>query len=100
MRIDRGATFEATVYLGEKINIASSARLKDILQSLCNESYKLVTIDFSQVKVIDSTCLGTLLLFQKKLGENGGELIITNVTSDYIKKMFTLIQLPRVIDIR
>ena len=99
MKVKRGAGQVATVYLGEKVNIANSVALKNVLQDLHSENYKTVNIDFLETKIIDSSCLGKLLMFQKKFKENEGELIITNVTSGYIKKMFALIHLHKVINI-
>ena len=99
MRVDRKTDREATIYLDENICINISGELKNMLQDLCDENYTMVAVDFSKTKMIDSSCLGRLLMFQKKLKENGGELVITNVASRYIKKMFDLIQLRKVISI-
>ncbi len=99
MKVDRKAEQEAIVYLTERINISNSGELKNVLQDLCDENYKTVAIDFTETKMIDSSCLGRLLMFQKKFRENNGELVITNVTSDYIKKMFKMIHLNKVISI-
>lgn len=100
MKVDRKTKEEAIIFLGKKINIANSAELKEILQSLCTESYQTITVDFSRTRIIDSSCLGILLMFQKKLKEKKGEIVIINVTSDYIRRMFALIHLSKVINIR
>ena len=99
MKVDRRVGQEATVYLVEKISLANSDKLKNTLQSLYDNNYKLVKLDFSKTKMIDSSCLGKLLLFQKKYKENNGELVIINVSNDYIRKMFDLIHLHKVISI-
>ncbi|HHU76651.1 MAG TPA: STAS domain-containing protein [Firmicutes bacterium] len=100
MKVIRKTKQEAIIYLDEKINIANSAELKEILQSLCTENCQTITVDFSHTRIIDSSCLGILLMFQKRLKEKKGEIIIKNVTSDYIRQMFTLIHLSKVIDVR
>lgn len=81
------------------MDITNSQDLKNALLSLYDEGYNDVTIDFTNVHGIDSSGLGKLLLFQKKLRERGGELRIVNITNDYVMKMFTLIQLNKVISI-
>jgi anti-sigma B factor antagonist len=99
MKVDRKTAQEAIIHLSEKIDISNSSELKDLLQGLYDENYKMITVDFSKTGMIDSSCLGKLLMFQKKFKENGGGLIIINVTSDYIRKMFVQIHLHKVIDI-
>ena len=89
----------AIVFLPEKINIANSPDLKDKLQSLFDEGYNEIVVNFSKTHMVDSSCLGKLLMFQKKLKERRGELIIAEVTSSYINKMFNMIQLHKVIKI-
>jgi len=90
---------KAVIYLDEKIDIINSPELKEKLQALYNEGIYVISVDFSITRMIDSSCLGKLLMFQKKLKERNGELKIINVTSDYIKKMFDMIHLDRVINI-
>jgi len=99
MRVYRKTAQEATIYLDEKIDLSSADALKNVLQGLYDENYKMIKMDFSVTKSIDSSCLGRLLMYQKKLKENNGELIITNVTGEYIRKMFDLIHLHKVIRI-
>lgn len=82
-----------------RIDVVTSQELKDKLLELYNEGYNFIVIDFSNVTSIDSSGLGKLLLFQKKLKERGGALSVTNVTSDYIKNMFQTIHLDKVIEI-
>lgn len=90
---------KAVVSLDEKIDIINSPELKENLQALYDEGIYFISIDFSITRMIDSSCLGKLLMSQKKLKEQNGELNIINVTSDYIKKMFDMIHLERVINI-
>ena len=82
------------------IDFSNSQELKDELLELFDEDYKKVVLDFSEVESIDSSGLGKLLLFHKKLNEKGGSLVIRNVESDYIKNMFEMIHLDKVIEIK
>ncbi|MGP3777927.1 STAS domain-containing protein [Halanaerobium saccharolyticum] len=81
------------------IDFSNSQDLKDKLLELFKKGYKKVILDFSEVESIDSSGLGKLLLFHKKLKEKEGKLIIRNVESDYIKNMFEMIHLNKVITI-
>jgi anti-sigma B factor antagonist len=99
VKVERKSTEEATIYLCERINITNSTELKDKLQTLFDENFLTIEIDFSKTKMIDSSCLGKLLMFQKKLKEKDRELVITNVTSEYLIKMFDMIHLHKVINI-
>ena len=45
MKVKRGAGQVATVYLGEKVNIANSVALKNA-RIIYSENYKTVKIDF------------------------------------------------------
>ena len=82
-----------------RIDVVNSVTLKQELLNLYNEGINEIIIDFSKITSIDSSGLGKLLLFQKKLKERGGELRIINVTNDYIKNMFKMIHLNKVIKI-
>lgn len=99
MQIDRKGDNSAVVRPGERIDITNSDDFKENLLSLFDEGYNDITIDFRDVTGIDSSGLGKLLLFQKKLKERDGKLSIVNVNNDYVKKMFKMIHLSKVIDI-
>jgi anti-sigma B factor antagonist len=82
-----------------RIDVVTSQDLKESLLELFNEGYDFIVIDFNKVTSIDSSGLGKLLLFQKKLKERNGALSIVNVKTEYIKNMFKMIHLDKVIDI-
>lgn len=81
------------------IDFSNSQVLKEELLKFLEKGYQKVIIDFSEVESIDSSGLGKILLFHKRIKEKNGELIIKNVKSSYIKNMFELIHLNKVIDI-
>ena len=99
MEVEKKNNQEAIIHLGERVNIVNSPELKQQLQVLYDEGYRTIIVDLNKTKMIDSSCLGKLLMFQKKLKERQGELRIINVSSEYISKMFNLIQLYKVINI-
>ncbi len=98
MRVKRNGN-QAVVIPDGRIDITNSQDLKKKLLDIFDEGFDEIVIDFSNISSIDSSGLGKLLLFHKKLKERGGELRIINVGSDYVKKMFSMIHLNKVINI-
>lgn len=99
MEIVKKSTSEATLVPKGRIDMSNSHILKEKLLELFNDGFTIIAVDFSDVTGIDSSGLGKLLLFQKKLKEKNGELIVRSVKSEYIKKMFEMIHLDKVIKV-
>jgi len=91
---------EHIVYPEGRIDIASATEFQDTIISLIDEGAMRIVLDFSKVTGLDSSGLGKLLLLQKRVKEKGGKIVIKNVASDFVKKMFTLVHLDRVIEIK
>ena len=68
------------------------------MENLYKKRYNIIIIDFSKVERIDSYGLKKILLFHKKLKKRKGKLKIINVQNEYVKKMFELICLDKVIE--
>lgn len=90
---------KVTVLADKKIDITNSQELKEELLELIKEGYTEITIDFNQVESVDSSGLGKLLLIHKRLKEKNGELKVINLNNEYVKKMFSMIHLNKVLDI-
>jgi len=90
---------KAIVYLEGEIDFTNSQDFKNELLKIYDQNIKDVEIDFGRLESIDSSGLGKILLFNKKLEEINGELKIKNVKSEYIREMFEMIQLNKVIKI-
>ena len=90
---------EARMILDKKIDLSNSHLMKEKFLKLLGQGHINIILDFSQVKMIDSSGLGKILLFQKELREKGGSLKILNITSEYVEKMFYMIHLDQVVDI-
>lgn len=90
---------EVVISPQSNIDFSNSKSLKKELLNLLAKDYQKVIIDFTNVESIDSSGLGKLLLFHKKIKEKDGILVIRNVKSDYIKNMFEMIHLSKVIKI-
>ncbi len=98
MKVEKNGN-QAVVIPDGRIDITNSQDLKKKLLDIFDEGFDEIVIDFGNISSIDSSGLGKLLLFHKKLKERGGELRIVNVSSDYVKKMFSMIHLNKVINI-
>ena len=90
---------EARMLLDEKIDLSNSHLMKEKFFELLGQEYSNIVLDFTQVKQIDSSGLGKILLFQKELREKNGSLKIVNITSEYVEKMFRMVHLDKVVDI-
>ncbi len=90
---------ETVVYPEGRIDISTAGDFKNQVNSLMEEGINNICLDFSQVTGIDSSGLGKLLLFQKQLSEKGGKLRIRNISSEYVKKIFSLVHLYKVVEI-
>lgn len=99
MIVQKKSKGSAVIKSKGRIDLSNSHLLEENLQALFDEGVKAVELDFSRVTGIDSSGLGKLLLFQKKFKECGGQFRIKNVTSKYIRKLFKMIHLYKVIDI-
>lgn len=98
MHVDEHDGF-ARILLPGVVDLTNAPEFKEALQSLYEKGYKAINVDCSQLEMIDSAGLGSLVLFQKKLRERAGELKLVNVSNDYIKHLFDMIELRRVISI-
>ncbi len=99
MTVDEQKLDEAVIYLGTALNITNSHELKEHVQRLFKKGYHKITLDFSRSSMIDASGLGKILMLQRKISEQKGELRIINVKSKNIKRTFDLVELQKVINI-
>ena len=95
-RDDRGVIVVDTVgkiALGE-----TSQQLHSKLRSLVDEGNKNILINLSNVKMIDSSGLGTLVASFTTVERAGGELKLTNL-SDKASELMTITKLYTVFDV-
>lgn len=90
---------EPFVILPQTIDLSNSNELKKVLLNLYEEGNETIVVDFRHLEVLDSSGLGKLLLFHKKLKDRGGELRVVKVLNENIRKMFNVIQFHKVIHI-
>ncbi len=87
------------ITLPEKIDLTNVNAFKRNLQKLYDGGYNSIKLDCANLTIIDSAGLGSLIMFQKKLRERGGELQLINVNHRYIRHLFDMIELNRIIKI-
>ena len=98
MDIQKKGDGSVIIGLEGKIDISNYHLLSEQLQAFYEKGYNNITLDFNQLTGIDSTGLGKLLLYQKKFTERGGGIKIINITSKYIRKVFKMLHLYKIID--
>ncbi len=87
------------IILPEVVDLTNASEFKQALQSLYDQGYNTINVNCMNLQMIDGTGLGRLVLIQKKLKERGGELKLINVTNDYVKYFFDIIDIQRYISI-
>lgn len=90
----------ARIIPDECINLTNAEDLKEEFLKLVEEkNINNIVLDFNRVEKIDSSGLGKLLLFNKIIGEKQGELKIENVESQYVRKVFNMVNLSETMNI-
>ena len=87
------------IVLPDVVDLINAPEFKQALKSLYEQGYNTIKVDCTNLEMIDSAGLGSLVLFQKKFKERGGELKLVNVCTSYIKHLLHMIDLERVISI-
>jgi anti-anti-sigma factor len=77
----------------------TTAEFQTKMEELTSGRYLTVTLDFSQTPSINSSALGKILLFRKKLAEGGRTLQIVGC-SDPLFKTFQMIKFDTLVTIR
>ncbi len=88
----------ATIKLGERFDFESVGPFRKCYEALADVKTKVVLIDFSETRYIDSSALGMLInsrsFFEKK--ETKVKLVNTN---DQIRKIFSISRFDKKFDI-
>lgn len=98
MQVENHGSY-ANILLPEVIDLTKAPEFKKVLKALMEQECYNINVDCSRLEMIDSAGLGSLVLFQKRFKERGGELKLVNVSNEYIKHLFDMIDLRRVISI-
>ncbi len=99
MTVVRRETSPEEVELEVKQNLKDDA-VADFRAALYEElDRRLVRVNLAGVQSINSAALGTILLFQKRLREQGGSVRLEHC-SEELRKTFLAIRLDTLIEIR
>ena len=82
----------------ERIDLTNAAKFKETLQSLYDQGYRIIVINCTNLALMDSAGLGPGHVSTKTKGP-GGELKIVNVNHGYIRHLFKMIELEKIIKI-
>lgn len=82
----------------EILNTQNAEELKTILNDLYAKGAKIINLDLAKVKATNSSGIGKILFFYKKLAEEGGSLNITSINED-LKETFKLLRLDKLFNL-
>ena len=83
-------TTKKTVKPGKDIVASMAEDFRKKLLKLVDQGIKSLTIDFANVRMVDSVGLGVLIAAHNSLKEVGGSLNIKNVSEDIYKLLKTM----------
>ena len=89
------ATEDGRIRLSGRLDASQVERARAVLATLSHSC----TLDFSELEYISSLGLGVLLEAQKRLGETGCRLEVTNL-SDHIDDLFRLAGFDQIFDVK
>ncbi len=89
----------ALIVMPEKVVVTHSGSLETALREACDKGYKTIVVDCKDMRMFDTAGLGYLATYQKKQKDRGGEIKLINVADDYVKNMFRIIELNKLLSI-
>ena len=81
-----------------RIDTQNAEEFGKILNELDLKGYKTVEIDLSEVKSMNTSGIGKLLFFNKKISKEGKTLKISAI-SEELKEVFKLLRIDKIFDI-
>ena len=91
VKIEKFQTYSIIKLLGE-LDLYSSFKLRELINSLLDENIKNCIIDFQDLKYIDSSGIGALIKLHYQLDSPGKSLWLVNV-KDQVKSIIELTKL-------
>jgi anti-anti-sigma factor len=89
---------QATIILGERLAASDVPNLKSELKRLIEAGAQTISLDFSQLIILDSTGIGCLVAAHNSLAKVNGSLVIVQVSAD-IHDLLCSMRLDRRINI-
>ncbi len=89
----------ALVILPEKVIIPHSEYFKPAMEEAYRQGHSTIVLDCTNLQMFDTAGITNLAVYQKKQRARGGEVKLINVTDDYIKELFRIIELNKLVTI-
>jgi anti-sigma B factor antagonist len=81
-----------------ELDALSCPELRPVLDALVEERKRAVTVDLSELRLIDSSGVGALVSLYKRVRANGGEVRFVGVTAQPLV-IFKLLRLDRAFEL-
>ena len=81
-----------------RLDLNSSAKLKEEIKKFLNEGDLRIMLDLNQVDFINSSGLGTLVSILKDVRMLKGRMVLCNL-ANYVQEIFEITQLSHIFDI-
>jgi len=89
---------ETILVIGGPLSGEAVAEFHKKMEALCATRFLTITLDFSQTPTINSAAIGKLVLFRKRLADQGKSLQIRGC-SEGVLKIFRMIRFDKLIKI-
>jgi len=87
-----------TLYIRGELDALSAGELRPLLDSVVADGRLDVTVDLSQLRLVDSSGVGALVSLYKRVRAGGGQVVFTNVASQPLV-IFKLLRLDVVFEL-
>ena len=87
-----------TLHLKGRLDLNSSAELKEQIKDHLNNNFINLILDLSDVDFINSSGLGTLVSILKNVRIVNGKMVLCNL-AQYVQEIFEITQLSHIFDI-
>ena len=92
------ATNSASLKLAGDLNMEVAERLKVLFKEITEKQVFQIILDFQDVKIIKSVCIGLLVSVHKTVSAKGGSVRILN-TSPNVRKIFEITRLVDLLNV-
>src|SRR5262249_50692061 len=89
---------KAILRLRGELDALSCPEIRPVLDSLATEGRRTVTVDLSELRLIDSSGVGAMVSLYKRVRANGGEVRFVGVTAQPLV-IFKMLRLDRAFDL-
>ena len=85
----------SVLHVGGELDAISSPELRPTIEALAHDERREITVDLSDLRLIDSSGVGALVSLYKQARANGGTVSFVGVAEQPLK-VFKLLRLDRV----